>query len=88
MLDTKIIQERSVNTLRLTNRCRILLEKFSTYINNCEPSKEIDSLPQIIKNSLPSCEDQEEAALLVKELLEYDKLVYEFYDSVVDTYPK
>lgn len=88
MLDTKIIQERSVKSLELTKRCRILLEKFSTYINNCEPSKEVDALPQIIKNSLPSCEDQEEAALLIKELLEHDKLVYEFYDSMVDTYPK
>jgi len=87
MLDTKTLQERSVNTLKLTKEIRLLLKKFNTYVSNNDSVKEINNLPQLLKNSLPSQKDQELANILIEELLEYDKQVLEWYDSFIDTSP-
>ena len=72
-----------VETLNLTERCRKLLQKVSQdFVSNCDPIPEIDSLPYLIKNSLPSCDDKQEAKILIDELLEYDKAVLAWYDNV------
>ena len=87
MLDTKILQERSVYALELNKKLRLFLKNFNTYVNNNDSVKEINDLPQLLKNSLPSQKDQELANLLIQELLEHDRYIIEWYDSFIDTSP-
>ena len=87
MLDTKILQERSVYALELNKKLRLFLKNFNTYVNNNDSVKEINDLPQLLKNSLPSQKDQELANLLIQELLEHDRHIIESYDSFIDTSP-
>ena len=70
------------HALALTERCRKLLLKINEdYVSQVDPIPEIDNLPTLIKNSLPSRSDKREAKALFDELLEYDKLVLYFYDK-------
>ena len=87
MLDTKILQERSVYALELNKKLRLFFKNFNTYVNNNDSVKEINDLPQLLKNSLPSQKDQELANLLIQELLEHDRYIIEWYDSFIDTSP-